>query len=42
MKRTLFITMLAAALLGAQGRADVTPSTITGYTYEEGIGGELD
>ena len=39
MKRTLFITMLAAALLGAQGRADVTPSTITGYTYEEGIGG---
>ena len=35
----MFITMLAAALLGAQGRADVTPSTITGYTYEEGIGG---
>ena len=35
----MFITMLAAALLGAQSRADVTPSTITGYTYEEGIGG---
>ena len=35
MKRTMFITMLAAALLGAQGRADYIPTTITGWTHAD-------
>ena len=36
MKRTMFITMLAAALLGAQGRAaDEIPTSITGYTHTQ-------
>ena len=36
MKRTMFITMLAATLLGAQGRAaDEIPTSITGYTHTQ-------
>lgn len=36
MKRTMFITMLAATLLGAQGRAaDHIPTTITGWTHAD-------